>query len=428
MKCPNCLAEWQLPEQSNTSLETCPFCGGSLRMEPVTMDTIDGVLEEMIRRFGVDILRNGPRMVAVFTDLAPQLRKERILLTYLIQSDGNRKLLDAVQMPSSRQRAEYQRVVQHLTEERFIARNAAENICCCFLKAVGVTITEEPVEPEKKPKTATPPAQKPVGPAKTTTASTPTPKTTTSSSSNAPKPASAKPSQTGGISNYQQYMKALEQLYLDKGKRPLTDEEIDGFIAKHQLYSRFRISLWDVKKDLTDIYSRFPSSPSSQTPKSASVKPSKPERISNYQQYMEALEQLYLDKGKRPLTDEEINNFIAKHQLYRRFKITPWDVSKDLSDIYSNAVGKNAPGKSLSKFTTYEAYMDALEKAYIDNGKRELSGKQIDAFLKQHMLDKRFKINAEDVRADLQTIAQKQKKQKEQTTLSGFLSRLFGKK
>lgn len=54
MKCPNCSAEWYLPEQIHTNLSMCPFCGTSLQCgSSKAFSTMDDVLCEIIRRFGI---------------------------------------------------------------------------------------------------------------------------------------------------------------------------------------------------------------------------------------------------------------------------------------------------------------------------------------------------------------------------------------
>lgn len=153
MKCPNCFAEWYLPEQSPNHLRTCPFCGNSIQRDSKkVLSTIEDVLGEMIEKFGVDILRDGTKTVAVFSDLAPQLRKQRLLLTYLTQFDGNQKLLEAREMDLAQQKVQYLKVVQYLTDEQYVDQTAAENICLSFLKAIGVTL-EMSVPKEESSKT-----------------------------------------------------------------------------------------------------------------------------------------------------------------------------------------------------------------------------------------------------------------------------------
>lgn len=51
--------------------------------------------------------------------------------------------------------------------------------------------------------------------------------------------------------------------------------------------------------------------------------------------------------------------------------------------------------------------MEALEKLYIDNGKRMLSKAQMAGFITSNNLDSKFGIQVSEVETDLQTIAEK---------------------
>lgn len=74
------------------------------------------------------------------------------------------------------------------------------------------------------------------------------------------------------------------------------------------------------------------------------------------------------------------------------------------------------------KINTYQAYMTALEQLFQDNGKKMLSENQIERFLRDHQLDKRFNIRLEDVRKDLQAIYAGYKPQNASTQISTYKS------
>lgn len=122
------------------------------------------------------------------------------------------------------------------------------------------------------------------------------------------------------VNTFETYMQALEQLYLDKGKRPLTPYEIGDFIKEHQLTARFDIRAADVQRDLAAIYHKY-------APKK------EPEPISTYNGYMQALEALYIQNGKQPLSSSQILSFITTNGLDKKFQVTASDVRKDLAQI-----------------------------------------------------------------------------------------------
>ncbi len=405
MKCPKCSAEWHLPSNAPSQLKTCPFCGESLQIEPVDgLNSIDAVLVEIVQRFGIDILRNGSKTVAIFSDLAPQLRKERLLLTYLTQFDGNIKLLDVKHLSQAKQHAAYLKAVQHLTDEQFVAQSAAENVCQCFLKAIGITLTPE--QPSSLSSISSPASiQKQIP---STSAKRSLPKNTTPP---AIKTASQKP--PAKVKSFDQYMRLLEDFFIQNGKTKLSYQQIKSFISSHNLDVDWKITYADVEKDLEKLYAKYtPPKPISASQPTRKMDTS----ISNYEDYMRALEQRYLDNGKRMLNRTQISDFLSMHQLDRRFKIQISEVEKDLAAIYSkHAPVKDTPKPTVSPRTqpkgisTYKEYMDALERLYLDNGKRMLSTRQIADFLSSNSLDRKFGIQISEVEIDLNTIAEKYK-------------------
>lgn len=438
MKCPNCSAEWLLPVSVPTQLKTCPFCGENLPIESVeSLTTIDAVLVEIVRRFGVDMLRNGSKTVAIFSDLAPHMRKERLLLSYLTQFDGNNKLLEVKHLAQTEQWTTYQKVVQHLTDEQFVAQPAAENVCNCFLKAIGVTITPEPTVHSK-------PISTPNVPEKQQALVTPV---TLSRRTTQPASKSLPQKPPVMVKSFEAYTKLLEEYYIRNGKVKLSYQQIKYFISSNNLDVDWKITYADVEKDLEKLYVKY--APPKPTTRAVSP-PAKNQiaSISNYEEYMRALERLYLDNGKCRLSKAQISGFLSLHQLDLRFKIQISDVEKDLSTIYAKYsppryVAKPAmsPPRVQSKsLSSYKEYMEALEKLYIDNGKRMLSKAQMAGFITSNNLDSKFGIQVSEVETDLQTIAEKhrqysyltnilqQKTTKERASLINLLSQVVKKK
>ena len=326
MKCPNCSAEWYLPEQIHTNLSMCPFCGTSLQCgSSKAFSTMDDVLCEIIRRFGTDILRDGRKIVAVFSDLAPQLRKERLLLNYLVQFDGNLKLLEVKNLEKSMQRSSYLKVVQYLTEEQFVAQTAAESVCLSFLKAIGVTI--ESSVSERVTTDTSPVIKKPFSKSNKETGTMPA-----KQPMNRPSvPISPRRDQPK-IGDYQQYMKVLEDYFLQNGKVRLSYQQIQAFVSVNKLDKDWKITCADVEKDLSKVYAKYPVVPPSAT---QAVKPSyrAGRSIHTYKEYMDELEQLYIRNGKTILSSVQIADFLSKHDLKRRFGIVMSDVETDLATI-----------------------------------------------------------------------------------------------
>lgn len=245
MRCPKCSAEWHLPANMPTQIKSCPFCGESLLVEPVEgLKTIDAVLLEIVRRFGMDILRHSSKTIAIFSDLAPQMRREKLLLTYLMQCNGNIRLLEVKNLTQSEQRATYLKVVQHLTNEQFVAQAAAENVCLCFLKAIGVCIPSEQVFSPRH--IAEPSSNRKQMPSISNTRLPPK-RIVVPSTIN----------QVTSMSNFEDYMKALEQRYIDNGKHMLTTMQIKDFLSSNGLDKTLGIQISDVETDLKTISEKY---------------------------------------------------------------------------------------------------------------------------------------------------------------------------
>jgi len=130
----------------------------------------------------------------------------------------------------------------------------------------------------------------------------------------------AETSPTGQISGYKDYMEALEKLYRKNGKRTLTRSEIQNFLNIHDLPRRFGISVYDVEQDIRKIMEKNGDAKAKTWKKT----------INTYQEYLDALENLYQSSGKYMLTRAEIQNFLNAHDLPRRFGISVYDVEQDL--------------------------------------------------------------------------------------------------
>ena len=125
---------------------------------------------------------------------------------------------------------------------------------------------------------------------------------------------------TEKVITYDAYMRALEQLFLVGGKKPLSQYQIDNFLRENQLDKRFNISAGDIRRDLETIYAKYKPQTSSN-------------QINTYDSYMKALENLYLQNGKKPLPQNQIQEFLVINNLGKKFGITATDVDRDMKSI-----------------------------------------------------------------------------------------------
>lgn len=144
-------------------------------------------------------------------------------------------------------------------------------------------------------------------------------------------------------------------------------------------------------------------------------RPRKPRRsVAGFEQYLKLLEEYFLrqfQKGEplKPLTRNQVLQFINLYSLDKDHGITSLDVEKDLQGVYRkhrvvDADGADAPAlpEYIKCFRDYDSVLSAL---YIQNDKRILSEEQIRQFLADYQLTERFGIREWDVKVDLGRIA-----------------------
>lgn len=131
------------------SITNCPFCGKSLLPEKKKLDTVEDVLVEINRRFGISILTDEAKLVAYFSDLAPQLSKQRRILGYFVECGGPRKLVSVMQASENEQTICIKQIVKEMKDEMFIEEAASRMICDSFLFAICGHRTMEAATPDQ---------------------------------------------------------------------------------------------------------------------------------------------------------------------------------------------------------------------------------------------------------------------------------------
>ena len=139
MRCHRCGAQWNKTDAAASSMNTCPFCGAA--PDPAGLDgkalSIEDVLKTIVSRRGPEILLDGTCSLAMFSDLAPDLRKEKIMFSYLIQCSGNAALLDALTKSRPQQIAARGLVIRQLMDNTLLPETLAVQVCDSFWAAIG---------------------------------------------------------------------------------------------------------------------------------------------------------------------------------------------------------------------------------------------------------------------------------------------------
>lgn len=224
------------------------------------------------------------------------------------------------------------------------------------------------------------------------------------------------------ITNYNAYLKQLEGIYNRYGYS-VSDAILRDFIVREHLDVNYRITIQDLRKDLTTIHNkkiatRKPAASPARTvqkPAAKSVSPASQAVIKTYPEYMAALEKLYINKGKVVLNDTEIQNFISSNKIDTAFGVTQADVKKDLQTIdqkWHPPVSNRKPQPSRTYSTpeqkakptpisSYEDYERALSAFVVQNGDKSFLDLYIKKFISAHGMDTTNPDLMSDIRMDL---------------------------
>lgn len=307
-------------------------------------DAMVQILAQIAEQFGTQTLADGKRTVAFFADLAPEMPRERRLLTIFVDYGGHSVLLAAVRASKAQQKTAMERLVRDMMEDLFLTETAARTVCDAFWTALtgerrsGEETAAKPSDPTPRARTTAARGREPGGHTPMGRTPPPTPVVPQPVSQPVPGPAQKQPGgQRTVITSYKSYITALTDYLHTLGGGKLTEEQIRGFIRQHQLDRRFGITQEDVRRDLEGITGRSPGF-AAKTPGTPSGDPVTPGTkpggaVSNYRDYRNELQLRFLQNGRRPLSRQQIMEFIRQYNLDRRFGITAQDVDTDLREI-----------------------------------------------------------------------------------------------
>lgn len=94
-------------------------------------------IKAIVAHSGEAILRNESQTIAMFSDLAPQLKRERELLKQFFKCDGCNLLLAARKMTDSQRISQREKVARMLIENYWVADSAAYYVCDQFWYAIS---------------------------------------------------------------------------------------------------------------------------------------------------------------------------------------------------------------------------------------------------------------------------------------------------
>ncbi len=155
MKCNNCNAEWTVSAVQAASITICPFCQKPLaKATTKEPHTFVEALKAIIGHGGMNALLDGKHAVALFSDMAPKLRRERMMFSYFVQCDGAPRLINALGKSASEQLSSIKITVSQMQNDFLVSEDVAIAACEAFWEAIGgksIQIHSEPMTIQHNP-------------------------------------------------------------------------------------------------------------------------------------------------------------------------------------------------------------------------------------------------------------------------------------
>lgn len=137
MKCTNCGVEWTVPATFTSKIDVCPFCGKSMQPEKPLLSSLDDVLVHILKNFGDEAMRDGTKLQSLFVDLAPQLKREKVMLRYFVECNGNEVFLSAIHEDQSEAKAKIKAVMDQMENDLLVSHDAVQQVCKVFWHVIG---------------------------------------------------------------------------------------------------------------------------------------------------------------------------------------------------------------------------------------------------------------------------------------------------
>ena len=125
MKCIHCGSQWN----SDTAVTECPFCHKPLNVNAGGSKTLTSTLAQLRNQLGVQVMGNGKALISGFKDLAPELKKEFIMLNHLEKCGGIKTLYGTKDKAASEQQLAVSKVVRTMADEYALQESAAQSVC-----------------------------------------------------------------------------------------------------------------------------------------------------------------------------------------------------------------------------------------------------------------------------------------------------------
>lgn len=95
MQCNHCQSEWNTSAKFS-QIDSCPFCGELFTTEIKFEEALSDVIKRILSQFGVDILCDKSRFLSIFSDISPNMKKEKRIISFALDEKIDRFFVDCL--------------------------------------------------------------------------------------------------------------------------------------------------------------------------------------------------------------------------------------------------------------------------------------------------------------------------------------------
>lgn len=132
-KCENCQSEWNGIKQ----LESCPFCDTKIVVQTSNFTKIDEALSYIFSAHGIEVVKENNRLVALLSDYAPTLERERKLIRLALSLGVYSELMTVSKNDKASQELAINKAVSKLHNDAFMDPIIAKEIIEWFVNQLN---------------------------------------------------------------------------------------------------------------------------------------------------------------------------------------------------------------------------------------------------------------------------------------------------
>lgn len=131
--CKKCGSEWN----SSVVSSACPFCGAALIDGYKKFTDIEDAFTYIFDEYGFDIVKEKRRFIALLSDYAPTMEKERRLIKMAVDADVYRTLLDLNSTDEDERSFCIEKMVAKLQQQNFLSADWSRKVVAWFVKCLN---------------------------------------------------------------------------------------------------------------------------------------------------------------------------------------------------------------------------------------------------------------------------------------------------